>query len=188
MRRALDHGVLNWRTWCGLAWLGVAALAGGMIISAIAGAWWGVVGMLNFLVLSVGFLLLTRRLPHLVHFLVVLAAFLNAYGWVYNWFDALVFYDELVHAYTTGALALAAALWLWQDRRYPSEFGRFVAATAGLGLGIGILWELAEMAFLDLRLIDTISDLVMDTAGAALAGLFGAWAVHSRPLAVRSRA
>ncbi len=177
----MDKETLNWRCWHWLAWLGVATLAGGMVVSAIAGAWWGVLGLLSFLVLSLTLLLLVRRLPHLVHFLVVLAIFLNGYGWVYNWFDVVVLYDELVHAYTTGALALAAALWLWRDGDYPSRYGQFAATTAGLGLGFGILWEIAEMAFLDLRLIDTISDLIMDAVGAAVAGLSGAWVVHCRP-------
>jgi hypothetical protein len=45
----------------------------------------------------------------------------------------------------------------------------------GLGLGLGIAWEIVEMTFLNLSLVDTLVDLVMDTLGAMLAGPFMAW-------------
>ncbi len=172
---AFHDPALSGAGWRALGWLGVVGLGVGLIVALWTGGAWS---MAAFLGMSLAVMLFDRRLPDVIVVMLVLAAFLNAYGWVFNWFHAVVAYDELVHAYTTGAVVLALALLLWRREMFPARTGAFVLATAALGLALGVAWEIVEMIFINLRPFDTVVDLIMDTLGAAAGGLFGAWVVH----------
>lgn len=111
--------------------------------------------------------------------LLLVAAAVNAAGYLFNLYPRFVWFDEVVHAYTTFALTLVLALYLYGvvltgARRHPLLL---VLVIASVGLALGALWEVAEWAFDQLVAgdvikgkPDTIVDLIMDTGGAVAAG------------------
>lgn len=108
----------------------------------------------------------------------IAAVVLNIAGYalgLYRW----VLFDEVVHAFTSFALVLLAAVYLYGvvltgARTNPVTF---VAVAACIGLALGGLWEVAEWLF-DLVAPgdvikgkpDTMGDLVVDAVGSIGAG------------------
>ena len=165
-----------------LAWLGVLLQAAALVAVLWMQRWGGAWAIGIFLVLSLAFLLVQDRLPSLVSLLVVLAAILNSAGWAWNLFDQFVWYDEVVHTFAPFAVLSAVGYIAW-ERRWTEAApgsGKFVLWVAAVGFGLGVLWEIAEALFLDLRWTDTIVDLVLDTIGAALGGWFAAWVIREQ--------
>lgn len=162
------------RSWNTLAWLGVALQAAALVFVLLSQRWGGAWSIQIFLILSVVFLLLDERLPKLISFIVVVASIINAGGWAWNWYDRFVWFDEFIHTFSSFTLmsAMGAVAWTRGWGNAVPGTGRFVVWSAVVGLGLGILWEIAESLFLNLRVLDTIVDLVVDTIGAALAGWF----------------
>lgn len=167
-------------TWRALAWGGVVLQA-----AALVAVWWlqrwnGLWTIGGFLIVSLAFMMIQDRLPSLLDFLVVLAALLNAGGWAWNWFDLFVWFDEFIHFFTgfAGMAALGYVLWTRGTIKAEPGSGAFVLRVALIGLGLGIVWEIAESLFLNLTFLDTIVDLVMDTLGAALGGWLAGWALN----------
>ncbi len=111
----------------------------------------------------------------------VVAAVINVAGYVWNLYDALPWFDEVIHGYTIFAMTLPIALLLYGvvltgGRQYRLLL---VLTIASIGLAIGALWEVAEWGYDQftptddiLGKTDTIIDLVMDTIGAVVAGIF----------------
>ena len=112
---SLDQGrrssVVDSTVWHVLAWVGVAL----QTLAAVVARWSENLGglwiILGFLAGSVVFLFAVRRLPSLLAFVAILAATINSGGWAWNWYDAVSWFDELVHTY--GPLAIAAVLMFW---------------------------------------------------------------------------
>ncbi|MBM1170054.1 hypothetical protein [Microvirga arabica] len=162
-----------------LAWFGVALQA-----VAFVAVWWlqrwnGLWTIGGFFLLSLGFMLLQRRIPSLISFLVVCAALLNAGGWAWNWFQEFAWFDELVHTFTPLALVSAVMYRLWISGWITGIPGSssFVILATLIGLGLGIAWEIVEATFLNLAWADTLLDLVMDTIGATAGGKFAGWVI-----------
>lgn len=175
------HGE-GWRV---LAWIGVALQAAAFVAVLWSQRWNGAGTIAGFFALSVGALMLRGRLPNLFAFLVVSAAMINAGGWSWNWFKEIVWFDEFVHLYTS-FVVVAALGWIARAEGWLASRpggGRFIALLALGAFGLGVLWEVFEMTFLNLAWSDTVVDLVMDTLGGAAAGWFlGAIAGERRPL------
>jgi uncharacterized membrane protein YjdF len=159
-----------------MAVLALLGLAG----AAAAAAWRGhpedALAFAGFLVVS-GLFLWRSDLPAFFKSLVVVAAVINAGGWVWNYYHAIFFYDELAHGFT--AVAITAALGIVAFRPWLSSTPawRVLLAVWALGMAIGAMWEIVEW-FMYLatghrgivnNLGDTISDMGMDAIGAALA-------------------
>ena len=176
----MSHTWVNSGTWRMLAWTGVALQAAALVFVLWSERWGGGATIAIFLVLSSAFLLMQDRLPSLLSFIVVFAAIVNAGGWAWNWYDQIVWFDEVVHAFTSFAVISAVAHLGWRRAWIDAAPGavRFVFWTAAAGLGLGIAWELFESSFLNLHFWDTVVDLVMDTVGAALAGWFAGWVIR----------
>lgn len=119
-----------------------------------------------------------------------LTVLVAAWSAVLGVYEAVPWWDLVVHAACTGVLALVAAIAL--DRAAPSRAARGIrrppagaaAWTACLGLGLGVLWEIGEWAgntYLDPQIHvgypDTLTDLVAGVAGSAVAGALAARAV-----------
>lgn len=155
-----------------LAWVGVLLIAALLALVWMAGRSALVWALGIFLVASLGIQLLKDKLPSLFIFLLVLAALLNGAGGTFDWFNAYPWFDELVHVYT-GFAGLSAIGYLHALNVNPGR-AQLVGWCAGMGLALGIGWEMIEGLVGDLGFVDTLSDLVLDTAGAALGGLF-AW-------------
>lgn len=173
----------NLRIYRQLAWVGVMLIAGAIVVALLQAKFIGALTLVGFLIAAIGFILLDDQLPNLFDLLFVLAALLNAGGWVWDLFHLPGPYDEITHAYTTFALTLAlsflvygALLTSFYDHRLV-----FVLAIASFGISIGAIWEVTEwlIGVID-NLQDTLMDLVMDSIGALLAALFSLVALQER--------
>lgn len=116
------------------------------------------------------------RLPSLFTLLFLLAGTVNAAGYIYTLWKQPYVFDEGVHAFTTFT-GCAAIGWYLLSRTHLSRPARLVALVAGVGLLLGVAWELFEWA---IGIVgdwgDTLLDLAMDMVGAVAAGLFCVWA------------
>lgn len=169
----LDHSA-----WRALAWIGVVLMNAALVVVWTAEQWNGAWTIGLFLGISIVFLLMRDKLPSVFGFLVVFASLVNAGGWALGWFHVFFWFDEFVHTFT--AFAGLSAIGYLHAQRQPAlaQPGRskLIWWCAGLGLLLGIGWEIAEALFINLAPVDTILDLAADTVGAALGGLFARWA------------
>lgn len=172
---AVDLDRRGYRT---AAWVGIGILAAGIVVAAAMGRWFGVLTLMIFLAAAIGFMLARHRLPSLFDLLFVVAAVVNAAGWVANiW--TVPGYDEAVHAYTSFALTLALGFVSFYSVRmhFRGHGALFVLTVASLGLAVGALWEVFEWA-LAMPHNNPGMDLLMDAVGALAAGLLAAWLVR----------
>ncbi len=178
---------INWRGYRVIAWVGQALLAIFVIAAAVQGKWSNALGLGFFLVASFAFVIRDDKLPTLFDFLFVLAALLNATGWVWNLFGMPGPYDEIVHAYTTFAITLALSFLVYGSMLniFRNHTLLYLVTITSFGIAIGALWEVTEWSagkILSTEVIesldDTIIDLVMDSLGAGLAALISLWALR----------
>ena len=158
----------------------VLLLLGVAIYFVFVQRWYDAAAAGSLGLLGAAFLGARDRLPSLFNFLFLVAAAVNAAGYVFSLWKHPVWFDEAVHAGTSFTI-MAAIAWLLLGRSQLSasgHTGRFIAAVVAIGIGLGIAWEVFEwvIGIIDGKR-DTIVDLVMDTIGAVLAALFCAWAV-----------
>jgi hypothetical protein len=125
-----------------------------------------------FLGLSFAHLLRSDRRPAFFDVLFGLAALAGALGFVFDLFDGIVPYDELAHAFTTFSVSLTF-YFLFYRGAVPD--GRAIALATSvftLGVTVGAYWEIFEYFFVaEYPMADTISDLLVDSAGALAAAL-----------------
>ena len=178
---------INWRGYRIIAWVGQALLAIFVIFATIQGNWSNALALALFLIASFIFVVRDDKLPTLFDFFFVLAALLNATGWVWGLFGMPGPYDEIVHAYTTFAITLALSFLVYSSMLniFRNHTILYLLTIACFGIAIGALWEVTEWSagkILNTQVIesldDTIIDLIMDSLGAALAALFSLWALQ----------
>ena len=125
-----------------------------------------------FLALSFAHLLRSNRRPAVFDVLFALAALAGALGYAFDLYDEIVPYDELTHAFTTFSVSLAF-YFLFYGGAVPER--RAVALGTSvftLGVTVGAYWEIFEWFFVGhYTMADTISDLLVDSAGALAATL-----------------
>lgn len=101
-------------------------------------------------------------------------------GSLWNLYSKIFWYDEVVHGYNFFALTLVVAIYAYgRVLTGADRYGMLLVFTvAGLGLGMGAIWEIAEWAYDQfvrpnaiLPKTDTIIDLIVDTTGALAAGI-----------------
>ena len=171
----LDHR--HYRTAAEALVLLLLGVAGYFIL---AQRWFDAAASGSLALLGAAFLGARDRLPSLFSLLFLVAAAVNAAGYIFSLWKSPVWFDEAVHAGTSFTI-MAAVGWLLLGRSRLSASGqksRFILAVGAIGIALGIGWELFEWLIGiigDTR--DTIVDLVMDTIGALLAALFCAWSV-----------
>jgi hypothetical protein len=177
----------NWRGFRVIAWVGQALLTIFVIVAALQGNWLNALALACFLVVSLVFVIKDDRLPTLFDFLFVVAALLNAAGWVWGLFYLPGPYDEIVHAYTTFAITLALSFLVYSSMLniFRNHKLLYLVTIASFGIAIGALWEITEWSagkILPTEVIgslnDTIIDLVMDTLGAGLAATLSLWVLQ----------
>ncbi|RAM48754.1 MAG: hypothetical protein C6Y22_25980 [Hapalosiphonaceae cyanobacterium JJU2] len=177
----------NWRGFRVIAWVGQALLTIFVIVAALQGNWLNALALACFLVVSLVFVIKDDRLPTLFDFLFVVAALLNAAGWVWGLFYMPGPYDEIVHAYTTFAITLALSFLVYSSMLniFRNHKLLYMVTIASFGIAIGALWEITEWSagkILPTEVIgslnDTIIDLVMDTLGAGLAAALSLWVLQ----------
>ena len=118
----------------------------------------------------------------------VIAMLANIAGYVWNLYNQIRLFDEILHAFTTFALTLPIALLLYQVILIGANSRPilFILTVACLGLAIGAVWEIAEWAYdqivpgnVILGKNDTIIDLMVDTIGSIIAGIVSVGMVRS---------
>lgn len=178
---------INWRGYRIIAWVGQALLAIFVIFATIQGNWSNALALALFLIASFIFVVRDDKLPTLFDFFFVLAALLNATGWVWNLFGMPGPYDEIVHVYTTFAITLALSFLVYSSMLniFRNHTLLYLVTITSFGIAIGALWEVTEWSagkILSTEVIesldDTIIDLVMDSLGAGLAALISLWALR----------
>jgi hypothetical protein len=122
-----------------------------------------------FLALSFAHLLRNDRRPAVFDMLFALA---GALGYAFDLFGEIVPYDELTHAFTTFSVSLAF-YFLFYGGAVPERRAIALATSVfTLGVTVGAYWEIFEWFFVGkYTLADTISDLLVDSAGALGAAL-----------------
>ncbi len=152
---------------------------GGVVSLAVAVVSYDGIAVALFALVLLG-LLVPRvlRVPPALDVVNGVAVLVAAWSAVLDLYDAVRWWDLVVHAVCTGALAAVAASLL--DRagaagvRGPAAASRRAAA---LGLVLGVLWEIGEWTghtFLDPEIYigpaDTLGDVLAGVVGAAVAG------------------
>lgn len=122
----------------------------------------------------------TRSQQALAWGLLVIGLLASGAGVVWNLYSKIFWYDEVVHGYNFFALALVVAVYAYGVVLTGTDRHGLllVLVIAGLGLALGALWEVVEWGYdhfiakpnVILPKTDTIIDLMVDTAGALLAG------------------
>jgi hypothetical protein len=125
-----------------------------------------------FLALSFAYLLRRDPRPAVFDVLFALAALAGALGYAFDLFGEIVPYDELTHAFTTFSVSLAF-YFLFYGGAVPERRAVALATSVfTLGVTVGAYWEIFEWFFVGhYTLADTISDLLVDSAGALAAAL-----------------
>ena len=174
----LDHPLFHWAQIALMA--AAAAWAAWLLVDGR-----GLQALAMAAVAGFGALLLAtpERFAASFRLILLLAAMINAAGYVLDlWVEATPF-DEIVHAFT-GFAGTAAISWLLLGRTRlvtVADGGRLIWAALAVGVAFGLLWELFEwlVGMIGSR-EDTLVDLAMDSIGALSAGLFCAWAAGLR--------
>lgn len=173
----------NWKGYRYAAWVGQFFLTLAVVIEAAGGNWQGALALAGFLVASFAFVVIDLQLPTLFDFLFVVAALLNAGGWVWDLFYLPGPYDEITHAFTTFSITLALSFLVYASMMNVFRNHRilYVLTIASFGIAIGALWEITEWAISVINSIDdTIMDLIMDSIGAGLASIISLWALSEQ--------
>ncbi|QIN78378.1 hypothetical protein GBA65_07400 [Rubrobacter marinus] len=100
---------------------------------------------------------------------------------VFGFYQRFFWFDEALHAYNFFALTLLLAVYAYGAvlagaRTHGYLLVLFITV---FGLGLGALWEIAEFGYdhfiarpnVILPKLDTIVDMILDTAGALVAGI-----------------
>ena len=172
----------NWRGYRIAAWIGQFLLAIATVIIFVRVGWQEGIVLLGFLIASFIFVLKERELPTLFDLLFVIAALLNAGGWIGLFYQPGP-YDEIVHAYTTLSVTLAVSFIVYQPMLtlFRSHRWLYILTIISFGLAIGALWEIFEWATATINsLDDTIVDLIMDAIGAIAASLLSLRALQEK--------
>ncbi len=122
----------------------------------------------------------TTTNSRLAWILLAIAVVVNIAGYIFNLYSQFVWFDEVIHAYTTFAMTLAVALYAYGPVLTGAHKHTilFILMVTSIGLAIGGVWEVAEWVY-DWLLIqkntiksvpDRLIDLIMDSVGGVVAG------------------
>jgi len=138
--------------------------------------------LLGLAVLSGVALYFQHALPSSIMLLLIVAATVNAAGYIVGLWHERTMFDEIVHAFTTFA-GMTAVIWMaTRDGRLLEGASALSVVAAALlaGLVFGLVWEGFEWL---IGIIgnqrDTLIDLAMDSLGAVAAGLLFTVALSS---------
>lgn len=171
--------------WNIASWAATAAsviVAG--IVLATAAHWTGAAMLLGFAAVSAFLLVGKQRVPPMFTFLFALVGLLNGAGYAWLLFKKPGPFDEIAHLFTCFVITLTLAYATYASVRvhFRDHLILFVIIVTSFGMSVGVVWEWIEWMFnFGAGLVDTLSDLLMNTIGALLAGLLGAWGLCQDP-------
>jgi FlaA1/EpsC-like NDP-sugar epimerase len=156
------------------------ALGLAVVCSLIDDDVFGAVVIAVFFSLSFAYFLRDDRRPTVFDLLFALAALLVALGFVFGLFERVVPYNKLAHVFMTFAVSLAFFFLFYRDASPRWRAIAMATSVFTLGVSAGALWEIFEWSTGNkYSYSDTITDLLMDSAGALVAALV-ALAIHQR--------
>jgi uncharacterized membrane protein YjdF len=179
----------NWRGYRIAAWIGELVLFIAIVAAIAQGQWNNAIALAGFWIAALVFILTDDKLPTLFDFLFVIAALLNAGGWVWRLFYQPGPYDEITHAFTTFAITLALGFLVYRSMLsvFRQHSWLYVLTVASFGIAIGAIWEIMEWSagfIFNTEVIgdvnDTVTDLIMDSLGAGFAAMISLWALRER--------
>jgi hypothetical protein len=178
---------INWIGYRNIAWAGIALLAATLVVVVVQANWLGVGFIGGFLLASIAFVKWEHKLPTLFDLIFVAAALLNGIGSAWDLYNKPGPYDEIAHFCSIFAITLTIGFLLFSElmESFQGRHWLFIITIASLGIAFGALWEILEWSadFLTPKqivsgLFDTITDLILDTAGAALAAALNLWGLN----------
>src|SRR5215218_5922596 len=187
----------NWKGYRIVAWFLQGLLALAIIVVLIQGKWLPALTLGGFLLVSFLFVKFEHKLPNIFDLIFMIAALINAGGWAWDLYNKPGPYDEIAHFYTIFAITLAVGFMLYGElmESFYSHRVLFVITIASLGIALGALWEVTEWLadFVTPKqivsgLFDTITDIILDSAGAIIAALLNLRGLHERSLAKAAKA
>jgi hypothetical protein len=170
----------DWKGYRALAWVLQGLLAIAIVVVLIQGKWLAALTLGGFLLVSFLFVKLEHKLPTIFDLIFMIAALINAGGWTWDLYNKPGPYDEIAHFFTMFAITLAFGFLLYRElmESFYKRRWLFVVTIASLGIAIGALWEVGEWLAdfvvpkqIVSGLFDTITDIMLDSAGALLAAL-----------------
>ena len=188
---------MNWKGYRTAAWIGQALLVIAIIVVLIQGQWLAAATLAGFLVISYLFVAFERKLPTLFDLIFVIAALINAGGWAWDLYNQPGPYDEIAHFYTIFAITLAVGFLLYGElmESFATHRVLFVITIASLGIALGALWEVTEWLAdfatpkqIVSGLVDTITDIILDSGGAIVAAFLNLWGLNEQSKATDLKA
>ena len=177
----------NWKGYRTLAWVLQGLLAIAIVVVLIQGKWLPALTLGGFLLVSFLFVKLEHKLPTVFDLIFMIAALINAGGWAWDLYNQPGPYDEIAHFFTVFAITLAFGFLLYRElmESFYNHRVMFVLTIASLGIALGTLWEIIEWLadFVVAKqivsgLFDTVTDLILDSAGALLAALLNLYGLN----------
>ena len=177
----------NWKGYRTLAWVLQGLLAIAIVVVLIQGKWLPALTLGGFLLVSFLFVKLEHKLPTVFDLIFMIAALINAGGWAWDLYNQPGPYDEIAHFFTVFAITLAFGFLLYRElmESFYNHRVMFVLTIASLGIALGTLWEIIEWLadFVVAKQIvsgvfDTVTDLILDSAGALLAALLNLYGLN----------
>ena len=185
MITAIDPLPMGSRRWRIAPWLGVmASIVVAVIVLLTTARSAGAATLLGFAGVSALLLLGKERVPPLFTFLFSLVGLLNGAGYAWGLFRQPGPFDEIAHLFTTFVVTLTLAYAVHQSVRvqFREHLILFIVMVTSFGASLSVVWEWIEWLFnFGAGLEDTLSDLLLGTIGALLAGLLAAWGLCQEP-------
>jgi hypothetical protein len=183
--RPLPGASIDAGGWIVLSWTGVLVFAGALATLVLLERWDELRIATCFFLPLVAVMLMPHGLPNFLVAGIVGCFLVSAAGWAWDWYGRFWWFDVALHALNPLVIMAASMFMLWKAKlmAHAPRRGLFVLWSTGIGLALGIGWELFEYTYLPLTWPDTILDLVMDTAGSALGGWLAIWLIDRRGLA-----
>jgi len=183
--RPLPNRVIDARLWLTLARAGTVVFAAGLATLILLRRWNEVEIATGFFVPLLGVMLIHHGLPNLLVAVMSVCFLVSGAGWAFDWYGLFWWFDVVIHFVNPLVMMAGSMFMLWKADllTHAPRKGRFVLWSTAIGFALGVGWEGIEYTYLPLTWPDTILDIVMDTAGAALGGSLAIWLIEQRGLA-----
>ena len=183
--RPLPGAIIDARAWLTLARAGTVVFAAALATLVLLRRWDEVQIATGFFVPLLAVMLARHGLPNLLVAVIVGCFLVSGAGWSWDWYGLFWWFDVLIHFVNPLVMMAGSMFMLWKADllKHAPRKGRFVLWSTVFGFLLGLGWEGIEYTYLPLTWPDTILDVIMDTAGAALGGWFAIWLIEQRGLA-----
>jgi hypothetical protein len=181
--RPLPNRIIDAPVWLTLARAGTVVFAAALATLILLRRWDEVEIATGFFGPLVAILVARHGLPNLLVAVIMASFLVSGAGWSWDWYGLFWWFDIVLHFVNPLVMMAGSMFMLWKaDLLGHARKGRFVLWSTALGFALGVGWEVIEYTYLPFEWPDTILDVVMDTAGAALGGWLALWLIEQRGL------